>query len=107
MKNTFTFLISFMGIYSITHNSNAQSCMPPTAQVSPMFGSICKGETTPLKVNRTKDATYQWQLAGKDIVGATDTIFFAKDTGSYNVIVSNLKTVLPSLEQLDLLKGLE
>ena len=91
MKIKFTFLISFMAIFSITHYSKAQSCIPPTAQVSPMFGFICKGESTALKVNSTKDATYQWQKSGKDIIGATDTIFFAKDTGSYNVVVSKTK----------------
>lgn len=91
MKIKFTFLVSFIAITAIINYSQAQTCIPPNAQVSPMFGFICKGETTVLKVNRTKDATYQWQKSGKDILGATDTLFFAKDTGSYNVVVSKTK----------------
>ena len=91
MKIKYTFLVSFMAITAMTNYSQAQTCIPPNAQVSPMFGFICNGETTALKVNGTKDATYQWQKSGKDILGATDTIFFAKDTGSYNVVVSKTK----------------
>lgn len=64
---------------------------PPTANIS-VVGTppFCAGGVY-LKVNRdaSPQATYQWKLNNNNIPGATDTVFYPLQSGSYTVEVNN------------------
>ena len=51
--------------------------------------TICQGDSTLLKANAGPGLSYQWEWNGLNLVGATDTIYYARQTGSYSVAVTN------------------
>jgi len=51
--------------------------------------SFCQGDSVLLTSNYFTDLTYQWQKNGTNISGASDTLLFASQTGSYSVVVTN------------------
>ncbi|RLD65632.1 MAG: hypothetical protein DRI84_06420 [Bacteroidetes bacterium] len=70
--------------------SGAAPC-PVTASVSPSgFINICPGDSVKLSsVNKDQANSYQWLRTGLYLTGATDTVYWAKQTGYYQVRVDN------------------
>jgi len=52
-------------------------------------GVICSGN--PVALGSASAFTYQWQLNGTDIQGATSNIYYAATAGNYNVRVTNVQ----------------
>jgi Secretion system C-terminal sorting domain len=62
----------------------------PTATITPAGPTVfCSGGSVVLNANTGVGLTYQWQLGGIDIGGATDASYTASAAGSYRVIVTN------------------
>lgn len=51
--------------------------------------TICSGDSVRLEGSSATGCTISWTQSGSTITGATDTIFYAKDTGDYQMIYSN------------------
>ena len=51
--------------------------------------SVCQGSSVILQANTGSGFTYQWQLNGTDINGATAATYAASAAGAYTVIVTN------------------
>ena len=68
-------------------------CIPVsiTGQPSPASATICAGNSQLYSVTATGSATisYQWQLNGGDISGATGSSYSATAAGSYTCVVTN------------------
>ena len=64
-------------------------CNPPGAIITPASSTaICSGASVVLNANTGTGYTYQWQLGGANIAGATGSSFTASAAGTYNVIVT-------------------
>jgi Zn-dependent metalloprotease len=64
-------------------------CNPPAATITPAGPtSFCLGGNVLLNANTGAGLTYQWQLAGVDIPGATSSSYTATLGGAYKVKVS-------------------
>ena len=50
---------------------------------------ICSGSSTMLSIAGSAGSTYQWQLNGQDISGATNTQYSASLSGNYSVLVNS------------------
>ncbi len=73
------------------------NCVPPSIVAEPSDSAACPGDTATFSVAANGSATlqYQWRKDGVDISGAnTDTLTLnsigATDSGSYDVVISNL-----------------
>lgn len=71
-------------IYEIEDTSN---CFP----AADIWGGdvICQGDSTELSAAVSPGLTYTWMLNGSPIAGATDAEYFAKQAGSYQIIVED------------------
>ncbi len=64
-------------------------CNPPTSVITPAGStSICSGSSVTLNASTGTGYSYQWQLGGSNIAGATTSSFIASAAGSYVVIVT-------------------
>ncbi len=65
--------------------------VPATATITVPGGttSVCAGTPVALNANTGVGLTYQWELAGTPIAGATTSTFTATASGSYEVRVTN------------------
>ena len=65
--------------------------VPATATITVPGGStsVCAGTPVVLNANTGTGLSYQWELAGAPIAGATTSTFTATTTGSYAVRVTN------------------
>ena len=62
---------------------------PPTANISPnTTQNVCMGSTVTLNASTGTGYTYQWQVNGIPITGATSASFTATDSGFYTVNIS-------------------
>ncbi len=62
----------------------------PAASISPSGTvAICTGVSATLTASPTSGHTYQWQLAGVNIAGATTGTYVTPTAGSYQVIVTS------------------
>lgn len=63
----------------------------PTAMISNIDTNFCVGDSLKLEANKgiSSGLTFQWQMNGSDINGATDSFYFAKSAATYTVKVSN------------------
>ncbi len=62
----------------------------PVATISPSGTvAICTGVSATLTASPTTGHTYQWQLAGVDILGATSGTYVTSAAGNYRVIVTS------------------
>jgi hypothetical protein len=62
---------------------------PSAAITASCLTSFCSGGSVTLDANTGTGLTYQWQLAGNNISGATLSSYTANATGNYSVMVSN------------------
>jgi hypothetical protein len=63
---------------------------PPTATATAAGPTtFCPGGSVVLNANTGTGLTYQWQLNGTNITGATNASYSAGGTGSYTVVVAN------------------
>lgn len=64
----------------------------PTVNITPSpTVNVCDGDSVELMVSAGGGGgTYQWSMDGTDIVGATNSFYFASAAGSYNVLKTNM-----------------
>jgi uncharacterized protein YjdB len=97
-----TYTASASGNYTV-NVSNATGCTSvsasvtvtlltaPPATITPAGPtSVCAGSTVVLNANTGVGLTYQWQVAGIPIGGATLSSYTASGSGNYTVVVTNL-----------------
>lgn len=66
-----------------------QACSAPLASLSALTDTtFCMGDSAMLIAGTDSAYSYQWQLNGNDIPGATDTLFAADTSGIYTVKIS-------------------
>ena len=61
----------------------------PPAVMNVTDSAICAGQTTVINVNTVVNATYQWELNGSVIAGATNYYYGVSQGGVYDCVVSN------------------
>ncbi|MFN8356867.1 MAG: gliding motility-associated C-terminal domain-containing protein [Spirosomataceae bacterium] len=61
----------------------------PPATITATKTSFCPNDSTLLSANTGTGLTYQWQLDGAAITGATKQTLYAKKAGSYTVVVKD------------------
>jgi hypothetical protein len=62
---------------------------PPTSTITPKSSTtFCNGDSVILNANTGMSLTYQWQLNGTNIIGATQATYTSAQAGSYTVVVS-------------------
>jgi len=63
---------------------------PPTAAITPSANqNLCPGQSVTLQANTGAGLTYQWNKNGAVIPGATQISLLVKDSGNYQVTVTN------------------
>lgn len=98
---TKTYIATQAGDYSVEITFSGKSIMsvpvtittiaPPNALITsnrPL--TYCVGNGLTLDAGNGQGLTYQWQLNGQNIPGATNNIYPVNQPGSYNVIVTNI-----------------
>jgi PKD repeat protein len=71
-------------------NTNYNGTAAPLATITPTGSTtVCPTSAVTLNANTGAGYTYQWQLAGTDISGATSGSYNALTAGVYTVVVSN------------------
>ena len=95
-----SYLTAGAGIYSVqvtnsfgcvkTSNGMNVSINPATAAITIATSTtFCSGTTDTLRANTGVGLTYQWQLGGISIPGATSSVYAAALAGDYTAIVTN------------------
>ncbi|MBS1656459.1 MAG: PKD domain-containing protein [Bacteroidetes bacterium] len=69
---------------SLTVNANPEANIDPNGSTT-----LCAGESVELNANTGNELSYQWQMNGEDINGATGDAYAASEAGSYTVVVTN------------------
>ena len=64
-----------------------QNCNMAAAITATTATSFCQGDSVILNANIGNGLTYQWQLNGTDISGATDSFYVALAAGDYTVYI--------------------
>ncbi|MBM3184895.1 MAG: gliding motility-associated C-terminal domain-containing protein, partial [Bacteroidetes bacterium] len=80
-------VIAYNGACSNTSSTFTLSVFIPVVNGLAGSNQICPGGT--LILSATNGVSYQWQLNGSNILGATLNTYTANQAGVYNVIVSN------------------
>lgn len=93
------------GTYKVTVSSSSSGCSSTSATVSLTFNALpvasvasigstsrCVGDSVKLITNNGSGLTRQWQLNGSNISGGTDSIYYAKASGTYRVVITNATT---------------
>ncbi len=70
-------------------NGNPNPCNFVAELTQPQSSAqICFGDSIRLSTTPLPSATYKWLLNGTQVVGATDSIFYAKQLGTYTAVIS-------------------
>jgi len=72
---------------AVTVGTGPSSSFTPTGTVA-----ICSGNSTTLSTTAASGVSYQWQLNGSPIAGATNTSFVANTSGNYTLVASTSPT---------------
>ncbi|WP_123985297.1 T9SS type A sorting domain-containing protein [Taibaiella soli] len=97
-----TYAASATGNYTVQVNNATTGCMATsTPAVSVTVGSgpasaftptgtigICSGNSTTLSTTAASGVSYQWQLNGSPIAGATNITYVANTSGNYTLVAS-------------------
>ena len=51
--------------------------------------TLCQNDSIQLHAKPGKNFTYQWQINSNNILNANDSIYFAKDDGTYSVVITD------------------
>ena len=74
----------------------------PTAVVTPTGSTgICQGGSVVLNASTGSGYTYQWQIGGATISGATSSSYAASAAGSYAVVITNTSACTSTSEAID------
>jgi hypothetical protein len=70
---------------------NSTNVFPPVITTQPVGSAIAFGASTTLSVaaQSFQSPTYQWQVSGVNIAGATSSTYTTSQPGSYTVVVTN------------------
>ena len=79
VQDTVTQEIYQSGVGGCTHT-------PALTQVGPIYSSV--GDSVLLSCNTSPSFTYQWELNGIVIPGATSSIYYAQQSGNYTVMIT-------------------
>ncbi|HNW70272.1 MAG TPA: immunoglobulin domain-containing protein [Bacteroidales bacterium] len=79
---------------SYTGTQTVNSCPPPVITAQPLAQTVCEGQSVSFSVTATGATSYQWQLTGSDISGATNSSYnipsvSSGNAGNYQCIVTN------------------
>lgn len=78
------------GCYTITPNYSVTINALPTATATAIGSTTkCQGDSILLSAVTGTGITYQWRLNGVAIAGAKSNTYYAKQTGSYRVAITN------------------
>ncbi len=81
---------SSRGSGSITKTGYITVGTPPTATITPWgIDSMCSAGSIKLSANTGPGLSYQWLKSGKEIAGATDSVYYATKGGTYKVRVTS------------------
>lgn len=72
---------------AVTVGSGPVSAITPTGNIG-----ICSGNSTTLSTTAAAGVSYQWQLNGTTIAGATNTTYVANTSGNYTLVASTSPT---------------
>ncbi|MCU0443110.1 MAG: hypothetical protein MUE96_11990 [Bacteroidia bacterium] len=91
----------------VTTGTTCAAFVRPTATITPAGATtFCAGGTVVLNANTGSGLTYQWQLNGNNISGATNASYTANAAGSYTVVVSqNGCTATSAAAVISILQG--
>jgi hypothetical protein len=97
--NTYTATSGGTYVVAVTDNNGCKASAPevditaypyPPAAITAMgSATFCQGDSVELDANKDAGLSYQWQLGGTDIPGATDEIYTTSSGGSYTVIITS------------------
>lgn len=93
-KSSGTYRVVISNAFGCTDSSSATvitiNPLPSVKILASTTTSICAGGSSYLSLSSTvAGTTYQWQLDGKDVAGATSSIYLASKAGSYTVKATN------------------
>ena len=87
-------------VLQVTNSTNCSSTSSPLVIVvnpNPLATitaggslSICTGDSVKLATNNAAGLTWQWRLNAVNISGATDSVYYAKQSGTFSVLVTNV-----------------
>lgn len=77
------------GCQKTSDSIQVQLLTPPPATITSTTTTICQNDSTLLTANAGTGLTYQWNLNGTPIAGATNQTLFVKIAGAYTVKVTN------------------
>ncbi|MEO8148785.1 MAG: PKD domain-containing protein [Bacteroidia bacterium] len=68
---------------------NITAGISPVAQITATSNIFCAGDSLLLSGNYQNGVSYQWLLNGNPLSGATDTLLYALQGGSYSLVATN------------------
>jgi len=77
------------GCQKTSDSLQVQLLTPPPATITPAAAAICQNDSTLLTANAGTGLTYQWNLNGTPITGATNATLYVNVAGAYTVKVIN------------------
>ncbi len=90
-SGNYTVVVTNAAGCSATSTATTVTVMAAPAGTTTVSGSLsfCSGDSVVLSADSSATATYQWQLGGVNIAGATDRNYVAAAPGSYTVFEVN------------------
>lgn len=69
---------------TLTVNENPEASIDPAGTIE-----LCEGESATINANSGNNLTYQWEMNGEPIDGATNQSYSTGDAGNYSVVVTS------------------